>query len=93
MKKVKRVPLIDSLSGGKDHLKEWSSGPQLCIQHFSGHFIGMEPLAKPEFSKRCPGVGTLPNRDCESFFTADSDKSRAGGHGVKPHGGHAAIRG
>jgi hypothetical protein len=48
MKKVKRVPRVDSFPRGKDHLKKWSSGPQLCIQHFSGHFIGTEPLAKPE---------------------------------------------
>jgi hypothetical protein len=49
MKRANGIPRIDSFPGRKwNHVKEWSSGPQLCIQHFSGHFTGIESLAKPK---------------------------------------------
>jgi hypothetical protein len=51
MKRAKRIPRIDSFSGWKwNHVIEWSSGPQLCIQHLGGHFMGTKPLAKPKTS-------------------------------------------
>jgi hypothetical protein len=51
MERAKGVPRIDSFPGGKDHLKEWSSGPHLCIQHYSGYFTGTEQLAKPKIAE------------------------------------------
>jgi hypothetical protein len=55
MRRTKGVPRIDSFFQRKsNHVKEWSSGPQLCIQHISGHFMGTEPLAKPKSSLICP---------------------------------------
>jgi hypothetical protein len=54
MKIAKRNPRIDSFSGWKwNHVKEWSSGLQLCIQHINSYFMGMEPFEKPQFSIGC----------------------------------------
>jgi hypothetical protein len=55
MKRAKEIPQIDGISRRKwNHVKEWSSGPWPCIQHFIGHFTGAEQLAKPKFSACCP---------------------------------------
>jgi hypothetical protein len=60
MQRAQGVPLSDSFSGREwDFVKEWSSGPQLCIQHFSSQFIGTESLAKLKFSK-CDSTMRLP---------------------------------
>ena len=54
MKRAKRTPRIESFSGRKwIYVKEWSSGPQLCIQHINSHFMGTEQLAKPKFTTGC----------------------------------------
>jgi hypothetical protein len=55
MKKAKRDSRIDSLSGGKNYVKEWSSGPQRCPQHFNvSQFTSMEPIAKHNFPHASP---------------------------------------
>jgi hypothetical protein len=55
MKRAKRVPRIDSFFQRKsNHVRKRSSGPQLCIQHLAGYFMGTEPLAKPKSSLICP---------------------------------------
>ena len=87
MKRAKGTPQIDSLSNGKDHVKEWSSGPRLCIQHFAVILIGTEQLAKPKFSTCFPPLACLTAslwlragaRTCNSLWeTPDFAVTRTG---------------
>jgi hypothetical protein len=55
MKKAKRDSRIDSLFGGKNYVKEWSSGPQDCPQQFNvSQFTSTEPVAKHNFPRASP---------------------------------------
>jgi hypothetical protein len=52
MKRAKDVPRFDRFSRRKlNHVKEWSSEPRLCIQHFNRYFMATAQLAKPKFPR------------------------------------------
>ena len=54
MKRANGNPRIESFSGRQwIHVKEWSSGLQLSVQHFAVILMGMQQLAKPKFFTGC----------------------------------------
>jgi hypothetical protein len=60
------------------------SGKRMVIRvtvlhsHFSGHFIGMERLAKPEFSRGCLGGGALNRTKVVKTFLPRMDTDKHG---------------